>query len=181
MNVELLDVVNDNDQLIDCLPRYQIHAAGLRHRAVHILVFNQQGDFFLQKRSMKKDLNKGLWDTSAAGHVDAGEDYLGTAIREAKEELGVDLKNNLQPLFKLAPTPDLGMEFIQVYQSIHNGPFVLNAEETDEGLWFSAKNISKRVLENDPILTTTFAASHGERTRGLVVPSRRRSVVLSES
>ena len=168
MNNEILDVVDDNDQVIDCLPRYQIHAAGLRHRAVHILVFNQTGEFFLQKRSMKKDLNKGLWDTSAAGHVDAGEDYLSTAIREAKEELGVELKNNLQPLFKLAPTSDLGMEFIQVYQSIHNGPFVLNAEETDEGLWFSAKKISTRVLENDPILTKTFKIIWTHYTDGLM-------------
>ena len=156
MNAELLDVVDDNDQVIDCLPRHQIHAAGIRHRAVHILVFNQIGEFFLQKRSMKKDLNKGLWDTSAAGHVDAGEDYVGTAIREAKEELGVDLENKLQPLFKLSPEPDLGMEFIQVYQSIHNGPFVLNAEETDEGLWFSTKDISTGVLENDPTMTKSF-------------------------
>ncbi len=34
------------------------------------------------------------------------------------------------------------------------------------------------VSATDPV---AVAASHGERTRGLVVPSRRRSVVLSES
>ncbi len=156
MNTELLDVVDENDQAIDCLPRYQIHASGLRHRAVHILVFNPQGDLFLQKRSMKKDLNKGLWDTSAAGHVETGENYLSTALREAEEELGINLKNNLQCLFKLFPVPALGMEFIQVYQSIHNGPFILNTEEIDEGLWFSTKEISMRVLANDATLTKTF-------------------------
>ena len=63
MNNELLSVVDENDRVIDTRPRYEIHAKGLRHRAVHILVFNQQDVLFLQKRSMKKDLNKGLWDT----------------------------------------------------------------------------------------------------------------------
>ena len=89
MNTELLSVVDENDCIIDTCPRHIIHATGLRHRAVHILVFNEQGQLFLQKRSMKKDLNGGLWDTSAAGHVDAGEDYDVSAVREIEEELGI--------------------------------------------------------------------------------------------
>jgi isopentenyldiphosphate isomerase len=156
MNYELLSVVDENDQVIDTLPRHVIHASGLRHRAVHILVFNQQGCLFLQKRSMKKDLNKGLWDTSAAGHVDVGEGYTVSAIREAEEELGIDIENNLQVLFKLSPTPQLGMEFIHVYQCLHNGPFNLNNDEIDEGQWFLTDTISERVLNNDPTLTETF-------------------------
>ena len=156
MNTELLAVVDKNDQVIDTLPRNEIHASGLRHRAVHILVFNQQGQLFLQKRSMNKDLNKGLWDTSAAGHVDAGEDYLPSAIREADEELGIDIESTLQSLFKLSPTKQLGMEFIQVYQCMHNGQFTLNIEEIDEGAWFLVADISKRVADDDPLLTETF-------------------------
>ncbi|MFW5443804.1 MAG: NUDIX hydrolase [Methylococcaceae bacterium] len=156
MNYELLSVVDENDQVINTLPRHEVHALGLRHRAVHILVFNQQGQLFLQKRSMKKDLNKGLWDTSAAGHVDAGEDYTTTAIRESEEELGIHIKDSLQSLFKLSPTPQLGMEFIHVYQCSHNGPFKLNSEEIDEGTWFSTEAVSKRVINNDPSLTETF-------------------------
>ena len=75
MHNELLSVVDENDCIIDSCPRHEIHAQGLRHRAIHILVFNDDGQLFLQKRSMKKDLNKGLWDTSVAGHVDEGEPY----------------------------------------------------------------------------------------------------------
>ena len=60
------------------------------HRAVHILVFNQRGELFLQKRSMSKDNDPGMWDSSAAGHVDSGESYLDCATREIEEELGVE-------------------------------------------------------------------------------------------
>jgi len=156
MNSEYLSVVDENDQVINSRPRSEIHALGLAHRAVHILVFNEQNQLFLQKRSMNKDLNKGLWDTSAAGHVDEGEEYTLSAIREAEEELGINIAPHLQWLFKLSPTPQLGMEFIQVYQCLHNGPFTLNKDEIDEGCWFSTEEVSKRVNNNDKTLTETF-------------------------
>ena len=156
MPIEYLSVVDKNDQVIAELPRNEIHAKGLCHRAVHVLVFNQHNELFLQKRSMKKDLNKGLWDTSAAGHVDAGEDYRTAAIRETQEELGIDIKDTCQFLFKLSPTPQLGMEFIEVYSCLNNGPFSLNSDEIDEGLWVSNESISERISVNDPLLTETF-------------------------
>ncbi len=155
---ELLGVVDLNDKVINILPRTQIHARGLPHRAVHILIFNQQEELFLQKRSKTKDLNKGLWDTSAAGHVDPGESYLESAIRETREELGICVQDKLQPLFKMSPIPQLGMEFIQVYQCINNGPFTLNPEEIEQGDWFSKETISQRVQAKDPTLTETFKA-----------------------
>lgn len=137
-------------------PDIKFMQQGYANRAVHILVFNDQKQLFLQKRSMKKDLNKGLWDTSAAGHVDVGEDYRSSAIRETKEELGVDIEQTLQFLFKLSPTQQLGMEFIQVYSCYHNGPFLLNIDEIDEGKWISVKDISASVDDNDLRLTEAF-------------------------
>jgi isopentenyldiphosphate isomerase len=157
MNTELLSVVDENDCIIDTCPRHIIHATGIRHRAVHILVFNELGLLFLQKRSMKKDLNGGLWDTSAAGHVDAGEDYDISAIREVEEELGISA-HMLEPLFKLLATADIGMEFVQVYRCIHNGPFSLAPDEIDEGDWFSPAEISGRIAADDQRLTETFKA-----------------------
>jgi NUDIX domain. len=156
MNTELLSVVDENDCIIDTCARHIIHATGLRHRAVHILVFNEQGQLFLQKRSMKKDLNGGLWDTSAAGHVDAGEDYDISAVREIEEELGISAAHMLEPLFKLPATAAIGMEFIQVYRCIHNGPFNLAPDEIDEGDWFSVAEIAERIEADDQRLTETF-------------------------
>jgi hypothetical protein len=54
----------------------------VKHRAVHILVFNARGQVFLQKRSLKKDLHPGVWDSSTSGHLDTGEDY--DAVRGAR-------------------------------------------------------------------------------------------------
>jgi len=86
---ELLDVVDENDNVVAVKTRGEIHARGLMHRAVHILLFNSSGELFLQKRSLAKDEQPGKWDSSAAGHVDSGEDYADCARREIGEELGI--------------------------------------------------------------------------------------------
>jgi 8-oxo-dGTP pyrophosphatase MutT (NUDIX family) len=91
MNEEIFDVVNERDEVIGQQPRGVVHRLGLLHRAVHVLVFNAAGQVFLQKRSMTKDRQPGLWDSSASGHVDAREDYDACAVRELHEEIGLQL------------------------------------------------------------------------------------------
>jgi isopentenyldiphosphate isomerase len=84
---ELFDVVDANDRVIGQEKRGVVHATGLLHRAVHILVQRGNGDIFLQKRSMEKDSHPGCWDSSSSGHLDSGEGYDKAAVRELREEL----------------------------------------------------------------------------------------------
>jgi isopentenyldiphosphate isomerase len=88
---EIFDVVDEHDQVIRQETRREVHRRGLRHRAVHILIFNQRGQVFLQKRSMQNDSFPGAWDSSASGHLDTGEDYDACAVRELREEIGLEL------------------------------------------------------------------------------------------
>jgi isopentenyldiphosphate isomerase len=101
MNEEIFDVVNDKDEVIDRKPRSEVHRRGLMHRATHVLIFNSRGQVFLQKRSMLKDRQPGVWDSSASGHLDTGEDYDACAVREVREELGLLLEAPPTRLFKL--------------------------------------------------------------------------------
>ena len=84
MNQEIFDVVNGRDEVIGRQLRSEVHRLGLKHRATHVLVFNSRSEVFLQKRSMKKDRQPGVWDSSVSGHVDSGEDYDACAVRELK-------------------------------------------------------------------------------------------------
>ncbi|MEP6822650.1 MAG: 16S rRNA (adenine(1518)-N(6)/adenine(1519)-N(6))-dimethyltransferase RsmA, partial [Chthoniobacterales bacterium] len=92
-------VVDAADRVIGAAPRSTVHGNNLLHRAVHILLFNDAGEVFLQKRSLLKDRHPGVWDSSAAGHVDAGEEYDDAAERDLKEELGV--QSRLERVLKL--------------------------------------------------------------------------------
>lgn len=150
---ELLDVVDDNDEVIAVKRRGDIHAQGLMHRAVHILLFNSSGELFLQKRSLSKDEQPGKWDSSAAGHVDSGEDYLDCACREIGEELGIVVDQPLQALFKLPAMLRTGNEHCMVYRYCFDGPLVLQADEIDDGKWVDAATMDRRVAMQDPVLT----------------------------
>src|SRR5215475_6609703 len=99
MREEIFDVVNEDDEIIGRHPRNKVHELGLMHRAVHVLVFNSAKQLFLQKRSMSKDRQPGLWDSSSSGHVDSGEDYDHCAIRELREEIGLKLESPPKRLF----------------------------------------------------------------------------------
>src|SRR5438874_11572653 len=101
MNEEIFDVVNDRDEVIGRQSRREVHRLGLMHRAVHVLVFNSRGQVFLQKRSMSKDRQPGLWDSSASGHLDCSEDYDACALRELREEIGLQLAEPPSRLFTI--------------------------------------------------------------------------------
>ncbi len=133
---EIFDVVDDDDQVVDRRPRPEVHALGLRHRATHILVVNTRGEVFLQQRSLTKDMWPGVWDSSASGHVDSGEEYDACAVREVGEELGIRIDVPPPRIFKLEASPATGMEFCWVYRLPHDGPMTLQASEVRGGGWF---------------------------------------------
>lgn len=146
-NEDIFDVVDEQDRVIGQRPRREVHALGLIHRAVHILVFNGAGELFLQKRSTRKDRQPGVWDSSASGHVDQGEDYDTAAMRELAEELGVNLHAPPVRWFKIEARPETDQEFVWVYRLKYGGPFELNADEIDDGRWFSVERVERWLTE----------------------------------
>ena len=70
MSEEIFDVVNERDEVVGRAPRSEVHARGLLHRAVHVLVFNARDELFLQKRSMSKDREPGRWGANRSVRSD---------------------------------------------------------------------------------------------------------------
>lgn len=147
MNVEIFDVVNERDEVVGRAPRSEIHRLGLRHRAVHVLVFNGRGELFLQKRSLQKDCHPGTWDSSASGHLDSGESYDAGAVRELREELAMIPDQPLERLFEIGACPETGQEFVRVYRCQAEGPFQLNPDEIEGGGWFGMADLSRWLAE----------------------------------
>jgi len=85
----LIQIVDENDQPVGSATKQEAWDKGLIHRIVRIMLVNDKGEFLLQRRHPKKDIYPNCWDSSVAGHVDAGEDYDTAAKRELEEELGV--------------------------------------------------------------------------------------------
>jgi isopentenyl-diphosphate Delta-isomerase len=147
---ELFDIVDLDDRVTGQAPRREVHARKLLHRAIHVLVHDASGRFFLQRRSLGKDTFPGCWDSSCSGHVDAGEDYPEAARRELGEELGWhDTSLPLRPLLKLHASPETGHEFIQIFlMGPLSGPFDLNPEEISEGRWLSPAELDLLIADH---------------------------------
>lgn len=153
---EYFDVVDRNDAVIGRATRREVHAQGLRHRAVHVLVFNRAGELFLQKRSRNKDTAPGMWDSSASGHVDAGEDYDGCARRELGEEIGLEVTRPLRRWFRLQACEETGREFVWVYREEAEGPFTLNHGEIEYGAWCRPAEVARRLREQPAEFASSF-------------------------
>lgn len=147
---ELLFVVNENNQVLEPKPRAEAHSKGYWHRTSHIWVINSKNQILCQKRSMLKDSFPGFWESFFGGHVEAGQEYVDTAVSELNEELGIrTAENDLIPYKIYKSEPD--KEFQSVYKFEWNGEISkLNFEkdEVDELKWLDINQLKTVVLED---------------------------------
>jgi len=132
---ERFPVVDEMDRILRYAYRSKVHGDNLRHRAVYILIFNDVGEVYLQKRSRRKDRHPLLWDSSAAGHVCAGEGYDEAAQRELQEELGINVP--LEKVLTVSASIRTGQEFIWLYCGNFQGDPRPNRSEIEAGAFFT--------------------------------------------
>lgn len=157
MTDELFDVVNDQDQVVGTAPRRVVHAQGLWHRAVHVLLFSPAAELFIQKRSAHKDTYPHCYDSSASGHLDSGETYDQCAVRELREELGLDLPvGALTKQFKLSACALTGWEFVWVYSLQGAYSPVINPEEIESGRFWSRADLESAIARDPDLFAPCF-------------------------
>ena len=92
---EFLNLIDDKARITaESKPRTAVHRDGDLHPTVHIWMIKRRdmGVFvLLQKRAHEKDINPDCYDVSAAGHVTQGEEFRHTALKEVREELGLNI------------------------------------------------------------------------------------------
>ena len=150
---EIFDVVDDDDRVIRTSTREEVHSNQLKHRAVHVFIFNKRGDLLLQKRSLLKDNCPGLWDSSVSGHLDAGEDYLTAATREIQEEMGLPGDILLDEIGKISPRFETGWEHVRLFRCRFDGNIAFPAAEVETAMWMPLDEISSWISQN----STDFA------------------------
>ena len=116
--MEYIDIFDENNNPIgEKKEKQQAHEDGNFHRTVHVWIINDKNELLLQKRSATKKTHPNCWDISGAGHIKAGETISDGAIRELKEELGVEIEEkDLQYITTIKSTKSpKNMEFQYVY------------------------------------------------------------------
>ncbi len=157
--MELIDVLDENrNNTGKILSREEVHKRGLWHKTVHIWVINKKGDILLQKRSPMKKTSPNMWTTSVSGHLSAGDSSIEGAIRELKEEIGIEAKpEELKYLFTVSEevikeNNIKDREHIDVYvlhADINIDKLILQEEEVSKVKWFSFTEFEKMVNNHD--------------------------------
>jgi len=144
MEIEYNDVVDEKDRVIGKATKQEVNEKKLRHRIVHVLLFNKKGEMALQLRHRNHKYCPHHWSTAVGGYVQAGESYEQGALREYEEELGT--RSEMKFLFKeLYKVPGVAEKFIVVYTTTYEGKFDIDTEKVEKVEYFSLKKIQEMI------------------------------------
>ena len=156
---EWFDLVTEKGEVKGRAPRTAVHGnPQLLHPVVHLHVFNKNGQLYLQKRALSKEVQPGKWDTSVGGHIHSGEDVNTALGREAMEELGIK-DGHFQPLYTYVMRNDFESELVYSYRMVSNGPFKINRDEIIFGKFWRINTIKNNLGKN--IFTPNFEQEFG--------------------
>ena len=151
---ELFPIVDEEGQVVGKATRGECHGgARLLHPVVHLHVFNNNGEIFLQKRPEWKDIQPGKWDTAVGGHIDYGETPEEALVREVREELGITTFTP-QWLGMYVFESQRERELVYVYQTVHDGEIHPSEAELDGGRFWTIDEIRSAIGKG--ILTPNF-------------------------
>ena len=145
--VEIWDILDENGNKKNrTIVRGEELQEGDYHLVVHIWILNNKNEFLIQKRAEHLKLMPGMWATSGGSAVQ-GEDSLTAAVREVKEELGVDV--DLANFTKIGTIKrkDNIADIWLARQNILLEHVKMQVEEVSEVMWASKEIIEGKLSE----------------------------------
>ena len=151
--MEIIEVFDsDNNSLGYGVSREEVHSKKLWHRHVSAWIMNNDGKILMQKRSLTKKKNPGIW-SKTGGHVDAGEDVDSAIKREVFEEIGLKIDNyEFINLFKNDKEKEKYYAYgYIVFTNLKEDEFILQKEEVDSVKYYTIEEMIEN--KNNPEYT----------------------------
>jgi 8-oxo-dGTP pyrophosphatase MutT (NUDIX family) len=152
MKAEPVDIYNENKEKTGKIKmRYQDKLdEGEYALAVKAIIVNSKNQILISKRAFTKEKNPGMWEING-GICLAGESSLQGIIREIKEELGIDLKNEKAILFKEYCKNQIFHDVWAFKLDIEIDKLKFSDREVEEAKWVSIQEYMQ--MEKEKILT----------------------------
>lgn len=151
---EYFPIVEPNGLVIGRSSRQYCHGGNKPlHPVVHIHIIDRFSRIYLQKRSMKKDIQPGKWDTAVGGHVSYGESLIEAVHREAYEELRL---TDFNPIFleSYSFESEIEKEMVNVFAAVGSYELKPDYDEVEEGRWWELSEIDAAM--GTGVLTPNF-------------------------
>lgn len=158
---ELLSIVDEYDTPQAPVERHIAKKNGHWFRAVHVWIVNHKNQVLVQKRSIHKDQGAGLWEPAVAGHITSEDNYFTGALREVKEETGLNISIKDLKLVKIYKDDEFreyrGIFVCKVTAELHHIKF--EKEEVDKIKLISINTLKKHQLysKSDKWISHTYA------------------------
>lgn len=163
---EYFPVIQENGMVIGRAERTYCHSpAKPLHPVVHLHIIDRYSRLYLQKRSMKKDIQPGKWDTAVGGHVDYGESIQETLFREAYEELGFREFNPVW-LMSYVFESDVEREMVNVFAAVGSFSLRPDHDEVDEIKAWDLESIDENLGKS--LFTPNFEQEYVRVRAGLL-------------
>ena len=151
---ELLDQVNENDEVVGQILRSQAYKENLLSsiRSTWLFIQNAEGKLWIPRRNLTKANNPGCLDGSVVGHVSAGESYEQAMIREAQEELRLDITQYpYTKIAKLSPQEHGLLCHCEVFLARIDDikSFDFNSEDIHEGFWMYPNEVLQLIEQGE--------------------------------
>lgn len=142
---EWFPIVDSTGLVIGRSSRQYCHSgAKPLHPVIHIHIIDRMSRIYLQKRSMRKDIQPGKWDTAVGGHVSYGESVVEAVHREAEEELRFTEFNPIHLLTYEFESP-VEYELVNVFAAVGSFNLYPDLDEVDEGRWWNLEDIDASI------------------------------------
>lgn len=151
--------VDENDTIIGYVPKLKAHQEGLLHRAVSVLVFNENGDWLLQRRANEKYHSGGLWSNTCCSHPYPDEEVLDASHRRLMEEMGLKCILNKAYSFTYRAELDNNLteyEIDHLFIGITNELPLVNMDEVSEFKYLSGEDLQNDIEKNPQHYTEWF-------------------------
>ena len=145
---EIVTIVDRKNNVVGAIPRREMRARRLPHRATYVLVFNSRGELYVHKRTGTKDVFPGYYDAVTGGVVLAGESYREGAVRELGEELGIH-GVPFTRLFDFYYEDKHIRVWGEAFSCHYDGEVVLQKEEVESGGFLKIEEVL-RLMESEP-------------------------------
>ncbi len=152
-------LVDENDNQIWLWEKMDVHEKWLLHRAISVLILNENWDMLLQQRALWKYHCPWLWSNATCTHPYSDEEPVHAAHRRLQEEMWFDCEIEEIFSFKYIAHFDNWLtenEYDHVFVWTYNWEIKINSNEVNDYKWINIDELKKDIVEKSDIYTPWF-------------------------